>query len=78
MRVDFAGMRNLYENVYMRQKEGKEDKTKLDISPLTAKMTKAELKGAGQGIAEIGLDAIRKGEVAVCTLAGGQGSRLGF
>lgn len=71
--IDFDGINNLYINSMINT-----DISKIDISPLNHiekdKLSKIELEHYDQ----IGTDAIINNKVAIVTMAGGQGTRLGY
>ena len=73
LKIDFEEILNLYESSKLEVLNSTENIEPLDYS-IKADLTKAEYKQ----FSSLGVKAIKSGKVGVITLAGGQGSRLGF
>ena len=73
VKIDFEEILNLYESSKLEVLNSTEDIEPLDYS-VKADLSKAEYKQ----LTSLGVKAIKSGKVGVITLAGGQGSRLGF
>ncbi len=74
-KIDFEYMKKLYESA----KNGVTfDTTEKEITPITAydksKIDNSELTRLN----EMGVELIKSGKLAICSMAGGQGTRLGF
>ena len=74
-KIDFEYMKSLYESA----KNGVTfDTTEKEITPITAydksKIDNSELTRLN----EMGVELIKSGKLAICSMAGGQGTRLGF
>jgi len=70
--IDFEQIKQLYENTKIKTK-----KTNDVIQPITYVDKMAIKENDRKKYKEQGIDAIRKGKLAVVTMAGGQGTRLG-
>ena len=73
LKIDFEEILNLYEESKLEVLNSTENIEPLDYS-IKADFTKSEKKQ----LTSLGIKAIKSGKVGVITLAGGQGSRLGF
>ena len=73
LKIDFEEILNLYEESKLEVLNSTENIEPLDYS-IKANFSKSEKKQ----LTSIGVKAIKSGKVGVITLAGGQGSRLGF
>ena len=73
LKIDFEEILNLYEESKLEVLNSTENIEPLDYS-IKADFTKSEKKQ----LTSLGVKAIKSGKVGVITLAGGQGSRLGF
>ncbi len=73
LKIDFEEILNLYEEAKLEVLNSTENIEPLDYS-IKADFTKSEKKQ----LTSLGIKAIKSGKVGVITLAGGQGSRLGF
>ena len=73
LKIDFEEIINLYEESKLEVSNSTENIEPLDYS-IKANFSKSEKKQ----LTSIGVKAIKSGKVGVITLAGGQGSRLGF
>ena len=73
LEIDFEEILYLYEKSKKDVLDSTEEVEPLDYS-IKADLTKSQLKS----LSSVGLKAIKSGKVGVITLAGGQGSRLGF
>ena len=73
LKIDFKEILNLYEESKLEVLNSTENIEPLDYS-IKANFSKSEKKQ----LTSIGVKAIKSGKVGVITLAGGQGSRLGF
>jgi len=71
LQIDFEEMKNLYENSFLDDYD-----PNAIVSPLPhikkSKLSNEEIAR----FEKIGIDSIKRGEIAVITLAGGQGTRL--
>lgn len=73
LKIDFEEILNLYEESKLEVLNSTENIEPLDYS-IKADFTKSEKKQ----LTSLGIKAIKSGKVGVITLAGGQGSRIGF
>lgn len=73
LKIDFEEILNLYEESKLEVLNSTENIEPLDYS-IKADFTKSEKKQ----LTSLGVKAIKSGKIGVITLAGGQGSRLGF
>ena len=73
LEIDFDEILYLYEKSKQDVLDSTEEVAPLDYS-IKADLTKSQLRS----LSSTGLRAIKSGKVGVITLAGGQGSRLGF
>ncbi|MBO5179581.1 MAG: UTP--glucose-1-phosphate uridylyltransferase [Clostridia bacterium] len=70
--IDFELMQSLYENLYVKTLEENY------IDPIENPVIKDKMNEEDKNrYSEIGASAIKNGELAICSMAGGQGTRLG-
>lgn len=70
--IDFELMQSLFENLFVKTLEEKY------IDPIENAVIKANMNKEDKAkYEEIGTNAIKNGELAICSMAGGQGTRLG-
>ena len=70
--IDFELMQSLYENLYVKTLEENY------IDPIENAVIKDKMSEEDKNrYSEIGASAIKNGELAICSMAGGQGTRLG-
>ena len=75
--IDFEQTNQLFQHVYLDSKVKKNDQ-KFEFSPVENVCSATQLAKVADELNNIGLDSISRGEVGVCIMSGGQGTRLGF
>ena len=76
--VDFKQVNQLYKEVYLSSKQNTTDAAKVEFQPLKHVVDRAEIKEREAEFDQLGFAAIARGEIGVCIMSGGQGTRLGF
>lgn len=75
--IDFEQMDQLFRHVYVEAKEKKEE-GKVEFTPVENVCSAKDLEKMAPELNQEGLEAISRGELGVCIMSGGQGTRLGF
>ena len=75
--VDYTQANQLYQSVYV-ERAALQENAKQEFTPITNVATHEDLKTMAEQFDKLGYEAIARGEVAVCIMSGGQGTRLGF
>jgi UDP-N-acetylglucosamine/UDP-N-acetylgalactosamine diphosphorylase len=76
--VDFEQINQLYTDVYLHRKNNPLGEQEIKLEPLKSVITRAEILKSEKELEGVGFKRISEGEVGVCIMSGGQGTRLGF
>lgn len=76
--LDFKQTDQLFKDVYLHHKNNQGGAQQVNFEPLKNVINRQEIEAGLKELDEIGLKSIAKGEVGVCIMSGGQGTRLGF
>lgn len=75
--IDYQQANQLYHHVYVEREKNLSQENQ-HFKPVPNITTHEDLKKEAKAFEDIGFEAIARGEVAVCIMSGGQGTRLGF